>query len=59
MFTIPGFLMVRSATDLIYIENFLSAEIGKVTNFRYLNFDRWLKSVIEIGSLNQPQSREY
>jgi hypothetical protein len=42
------------ATDLISIENSLSAEIGQVTNFRGLKSDQWPISVMEIGSLNGP-----
>jgi len=38
----------------ISIENFLSAEIGQVTDFRGLKSDWWPISVMEIGSLNQP-----
>jgi hypothetical protein len=42
------------ATNLISIENSLSAEIGQVTDFRGLKLDRWPISVMEIGSLNGP-----
>jgi hypothetical protein len=59
LFTISRFLNFKSATDPISIENSLSAEIGQVTNFRGLKLDRWLISVMEIGSLNGPLSRIY
>ena len=49
-----GFLIFKSATDPISIENSLSAEIRQVTNFRGLKSDRWPISVMEIGSLNGP-----
>ncbi len=54
LFTISRFLILKLATDPISIENFLSAEIGQVTNFRGLKSDRWPILVMEIGSLNQP-----
>jgi len=37
MLTILMFLIFKSATNLISIENVLSAEIKKVTHFRGLN----------------------
>jgi len=52
LFTISRFLILKSATDLISIENSLSDEIGQVTNFRGLKSDQWPISVMEIGSLN-------
>ncbi len=54
VFTFSKFLILKLATDLIPIENFLSAEIRQVADFRGVKLDRWTKSVIEIGSLNQP-----
>ncbi len=47
-------LIYKSATDLILIENFVTAEIEQVTNFRGLKSNRKPKLVIEIGSLNHP-----
>ncbi len=52
LFTISRFLIFKSATDPISIENSLSAEIRQVTDFRGLKSDRWQISVMEIGSLN-------
>ncbi len=54
LFTISRFLIFKSATDPISIENSLSAEIGQVTDFRGLKLDRWPILVMEIGSLNGP-----
>ncbi len=54
LFIISRFLIFKSATDPISIENSLSAEIGQVTNFRGLKSDWWQISVMEIGSLNGP-----
>jgi hypothetical protein len=54
VFTLSKFFILKLATDMISIENFLSADIGQVTDFRGVKLDRWTKSVIEIGSLNQP-----
>jgi hypothetical protein len=54
LFTISRFLVFKSATDTISIENSLSAEIRQVTNFRGLKLDWWPISVMEIGSLNGP-----
>jgi len=54
LFTISRFLNFKLATDLISIENSLSAEIRQVTDFRGLKLDRWPISVMEIGSLNGP-----
>jgi hypothetical protein len=54
LFTISRFLILKSATDPISIENSLSAEIGQVTNFKGLKSDPWLISVMEIGSLKGP-----
>jgi hypothetical protein len=56
LFTISSFFIFKSATDLISIENSLSAEIGQVTNFRGLKSDQWPISVMEIGSLNGPKA---
>jgi hypothetical protein len=39
MFTISKCLIFKSVTNLISIENFLSAEKGQVTNFRGLKSD--------------------
>ncbi len=52
MFTISLFLIFKSATDPISIENSLSAEIGQVADFRGLESDCWQKFLIEIESLN-------
>ncbi len=54
LFTISRFLIFKSATDPISIENSLSAEIRQVTNFRGLKSDQWPISMMEIGSLNEP-----
>ncbi len=54
LFTISRYLIFKSATDPISIENSPSVEIGQVTNFRGLKSDRWQISVMEIGSLNGP-----
>jgi hypothetical protein len=54
LFTILRFLIFKLATDLISIENSLSAEIGQVTDFRGLKSDQWPISVMEIRSLNGP-----
>jgi hypothetical protein len=54
LFTVSRFLNFKSATDLISIENSLSAEIGQVTDFRGLKSDWWLISVMEIRSQNGP-----
>ena len=54
LFTISRFLIFKSATDPISIENSLSAEIGQVTDFRGLKSDWWPILVMEIGSLNGP-----
>jgi hypothetical protein len=54
LFTISRLLIFKSATDPISIENYLSAEIWQVTNFRGLKLDWWLISVMEIGSLSGP-----
>ena len=54
LFTISRFSIFKLATDLISIENSLSAEIRQVTDFRGLKSDQWPISVMEIGSLNQP-----
>jgi hypothetical protein len=51
LFTISRFLIFKSATDPISIENSLSAEIRQVIDFRELKSDRWQISVMEIGSL--------
>jgi len=56
LFTISRSLNLKSATDPISIENSLSAEIGQVTDFRGLKSDRWPISVMEIGSLNGPNT---
>jgi hypothetical protein len=42
-FKISKFLTFKSATDLISMENFLSAEIKQVTNFRSLKLNWSLK----------------
>jgi hypothetical protein len=54
IFTISKFLIFKLATDPISIENSLSAEIGEVTNFRGLKWNRWPNLVTEIRCLNQP-----
>ncbi len=54
VFTFSKFFILKLATDMISIEDFLSAEIGQVTDFRGIKLDRWPKLVIENGSLNQP-----
>jgi hypothetical protein len=59
LFTISRFLIFKSATNPISIENYLSAEIGQVTDFRGLKLDWWLISVMEIGSLNGPLARRH
>jgi hypothetical protein len=56
LFPISRFLILKSATDPISIENSLSADIGQVTNFRGLKLDQRPILVMEIGSLNQPLS---
>ncbi len=56
LFTISRFLILKSATDPISIENSLSLEIRQVTNFRGLRLDQRPISVMEIGSLNPPSS---
>ncbi len=48
------FKIFKLPTDLISIENFLSAEIWHVTDFRGLKLDWWPESAIEIASLNEP-----
>ena len=52
LFTIPTLL--KLATSPISIEKFLSPEIGSETDLKSLKSVRQPKSVIEIGSLNQP-----
>jgi hypothetical protein len=54
LFTISRYLIFKLATNLISIENSLSAENGQVTDFRGLKSDQWPISVMEIGSLNGP-----
>jgi len=57
MLTISKFLIFKSSKypNLIQnFQNFLSAEIRQVTDFRGLKLDWWSKLVIEIGSLNHP-----
>jgi hypothetical protein len=54
MFIISRLLIFKLSTDLISIENSLSAEIGQVTNFRGLKLDQWLKLIIEIRCLKLP-----
>jgi hypothetical protein len=49
MFTIARFLNIKLANDSILRDNFESAEMLEVTNFRGLKSDWWLKSVIEIS----------
>jgi hypothetical protein len=53
LLTILRFLIFKPATVPISIENSLSAEITQLADFRCLKSDWWLKSVIEIGCLNQ------
>ncbi len=48
VFTFSKFFILKLATDLISIENFLSADIGQVTDLRGVKLDRWPKSVIEM-----------
>ncbi len=47
-------IMLHYDANPISIENFLTAEIGQVTNVRGLKFDQKPKWVIEIRWLNQP-----
>jgi hypothetical protein len=54
LFSISRFVIFKSATNPISIENSQSAEIGQVTNFRGLKSDQWQISVMEIRSLNWP-----
>jgi hypothetical protein len=46
-------LIINLAIGPILFENFLSAEIRQVSNFRGLKSDRLPKLIIEIGGLNQ------
>jgi hypothetical protein len=57
MFKILKFLILKSATNLISIENSLSFETRQATNFRGLRSDTWPKSVIEIRSVNKPLAK--
>jgi hypothetical protein len=50
MLTISRFLIGKITTDLIRIENYLTAKIGPIS----VALDWWPKSVTEIGSQNQP-----